>query len=268
MERLSSYSPSPWDVPQARVLLLGPVGSGKSSFISSVQSVFDGRVTTRAMVGHGTSSSFTKKLQSFPLCARDKELSKATTLALCDMMGFGDGVLSAPTLQHILSVIRGHAPEGYKFRADEALSSDTEGYIKRPGLREQMHCVAFVLDASKLSSYSKGICGTFQQLRRYISDMGVHQVVLLTHIDQICLDTAKDTSEVYKSTAIRQMIYKAAGLVGMSPSSVVPVRNYWYELDLDLSSDILLLKAMDHILQYTELLFTEDRDSSPSKDKH
>lgn len=63
MERVTSYSPSCKHVPQARVLLLGPVGSGKSSFISSVQSVFNGRVTNRAMVGCSTSTSFTKKVQ-------------------------------------------------------------------------------------------------------------------------------------------------------------------------------------------------------------
>jgi len=62
METISCYRPSSAEVPRARVLLLGPVGSGKSSFISSVQSVFNGRVTNRAMVG-SSSGSFTKKVQ-------------------------------------------------------------------------------------------------------------------------------------------------------------------------------------------------------------
>ncbi|KAK7879561.1 hypothetical protein WMY93_033733 [Mugilogobius chulae] len=68
-------------------------------------------------------------------------------------------------------------------RAEEALSSDTEGYIKRPGLKEQMHCVAFVLDASKVSSssYSKGTSVFLQQLRRYISDLGEPHTTLQMH---------------------------------------------------------------------------------------
>ncbi|GLD49851.1 interferon-induced protein 44-like isoform X1 [Lates japonicus] len=61
MTSVSSYKPSCEEVTEARVLLLGPVGSGKSSFISSVQSVFNGRVTNRAMVG-SSSTSFTKKV--------------------------------------------------------------------------------------------------------------------------------------------------------------------------------------------------------------
>ena len=59
MSKISSYKTS-YEAP-ARVLLLGPVGSGKSSFISSVQSVFSGRVLNRAMVGSST-TGFTKKV--------------------------------------------------------------------------------------------------------------------------------------------------------------------------------------------------------------
>lgn len=63
MEKIESYKPSGGAVSEARVLLLGPVGAGKSSFISSVQSVFSGRVINRAMVGSSASASFTKKVK-------------------------------------------------------------------------------------------------------------------------------------------------------------------------------------------------------------
>lgn len=63
MKSVCSYKPGCTEATEARVLLLGPVGSGKSSFISSVQSVFNGRVTNRAMVG-SFSTSFTKKVST------------------------------------------------------------------------------------------------------------------------------------------------------------------------------------------------------------
>lgn len=65
MKTVSTYKPSCQEVTQARVLLLGPIGSGKSSFVSSVQSVFNGRVSNRAMVGSYT-TSFTKKVRVGP----------------------------------------------------------------------------------------------------------------------------------------------------------------------------------------------------------
>ncbi len=43
-----------------RILLAGDVGAGKSSFINSVNSVFQGRITTEALVNSGFGKSFTK----------------------------------------------------------------------------------------------------------------------------------------------------------------------------------------------------------------
>ncbi|KAJ0039336.1 hypothetical protein NL108_018192 [Boleophthalmus pectinirostris] len=130
-----------------------------------------------------------------------------------------------------------------------------------------MHCVAFVLDASKVSTCSDSTRVFLQQLRSFITDLGVHQVVLLTHVDQICNKTQRDTSEVYTSPNVKEAMFKAAELVGMSPSSVVPVRNYWCELELDLSSDVLLLRALELLLQYTDLYYREQQ-RAPSKHEH
>ncbi|XP_045905493.1 interferon-induced protein 44 isoform X1 [Micropterus dolomieu] len=255
MKTVSSYRPTCEDVTQARILLLGPLSSGKSSFISSVQSVFNGRVTNRAMVG-SSSTSFTKKLQSFNI--RDKKGEDPSRLVLCDIMGLGDGEKIGPTLHDILSVIKGHVPEGHKFSPDQPVSSETVGYMKRPSLKDKIHCVAFVVDASKVLTYPKGLSTTFQQLREHISDLGVHQVALLTHIDQICPETAKDVIAVYKSRIIRDMMGKAGALLGMSTSYIVPVKNYSSELDLDVNTDVLLLSAVEHILQYADLYFQDN----------
>lgn len=53
---------------------------------------------------------------------------------------------------------------------------------------------------------------------------------------------------------------KAAALLGMSTSYIVPVKNYSSELDVDVNTDVLLLSAVDHILQYADLYF---QDSTP-----
>ncbi|XP_074524450.1 interferon-induced protein 44-like isoform X3 [Halichoeres trimaculatus] len=204
MERVSSYKPSCEEVTQARVLLLGPVGSGKSSFISSVQSVFHGRVTNRAMVGT-SSTSFTKK-----------------------------------------------------FSPDQPVRSETAGFVKRPSLSNKIHCVVFVVDASKILTYPKGLSTTFQQLQGHICDLGVHQVALLTHIDQICSETAKDVTTVYKSGIIQETMVKAGALLGMSTSYIIPVKNYSSELDVDVNTNVLLLSAVDHILQYSDLYFQDN----------
>ncbi|XP_052587547.1 interferon-induced protein 44 isoform X2 [Peromyscus californicus insignis] len=58
---LSTYKPYGDLVPQTRILLLGPIGAGKSSFVNSVKSVFRGSITHQALVGcdkNGISDKF------------------------------------------------------------------------------------------------------------------------------------------------------------------------------------------------------------------
>ncbi|XP_035272287.1 interferon-induced protein 44-like isoform X3 [Anguilla anguilla] len=256
VDSVTSYKPSCDSVSEARVLLLGPVGAGKSSFISSVHSVFTGRVTNRAMVGTA-STSFTQKFQSFPIRRRGESGDQSTALVLCDAMGLGTGDMTGLTLHDVLAVIKGHAPEGHKFSSDQALRAETVGYVKKPSAREKMHCVAFVVDATKIDSYGKGMGFTFQQLRQHISDLGVHQVALLTHVDQLCPETAHDITKVYRSRLVQRTMEKAAALLGMSMSYIVPVKNYSCELDVDEHTNTLLLCAVQHILQYVELYFQD-----------
>uniref|UniRef100_A0A8C6PK42 Interferon-induced protein 44-like n=1 Tax=Nothobranchius furzeri TaxID=105023 RepID=A0A8C6PK42_NOTFU len=223
MKTVSSYRPKCEEVPQARVLLLGPLHSGKSSFISSVQSLFNGRVSNRAMVGSFFPTSFTKKVR-----IHTQKREENTGLVLCDIPGLGDGEVSGLTLHDILSVIKGHVPEGHKVRASEASFVD----------------LIFP-------------CFLFLQQKNNFALSGVHQVALLTHVDKVCPKTARDVSEVYRSLSIKETMSKAGALLGMSTSYIVPVKNYSSELDLDVNTDVLLLSAVDHILNYADLFFQD-----------
>lgn len=51
--------------------------------------------------------------------------------------------------------------------------SETVGYVKNPSLKDKIHCVAFVVNASKIQTYPKSISSTFQQLREHIRDLGM-----------------------------------------------------------------------------------------------
>ncbi len=51
MKTVLNYKPDIKTVQQARVLLVGPVGAGKSSFFNSINSVFRGNMTSQAIAG-------------------------------------------------------------------------------------------------------------------------------------------------------------------------------------------------------------------------
>ena len=48
--------PKQVQVPQTRILVIGPVGAGKSSFFNTVASIFRGRVTRQASSGSAENS--------------------------------------------------------------------------------------------------------------------------------------------------------------------------------------------------------------------
>ncbi|KAG2461596.1 IF44L protein, partial [Polypterus senegalus] len=237
------YKPPLNLVSKARVLLVGPVGAGKSSFISSVGSVFYGSVALQAMVGTAA-QSFTNMFRSYNIKASQSD--KENPLVLCDMMGLGEEDLPGVKVNDVLQAVKGHVPEGYKFNPSEAIGSDTSGYIRAPGITNKIACVAFVVDARKVLTYPDDIQKGLKELRLKIRDLGVPQVALLSHIDEVCHAVDKDVTA-------------AGNLLGLPVSCIVPVKNYSSELELDCSTDILILNALELILRYADL-FYEDYD--------
>ncbi|XP_034741668.1 interferon-induced protein 44-like [Etheostoma cragini] len=65
LQYVKDYEPDHEDIKQIRILLYGPVGAGKSSFINSVTSVVRERLSIAALASATTSDkSFTKKVRT------------------------------------------------------------------------------------------------------------------------------------------------------------------------------------------------------------
>lgn len=62
-----------------------------------------------------------------------------------------------------------------QFSPEQPVRPETAGYVKKPSLRDKIHCVVFVVDASKITFYPQGLNTAFQQLREHISDLGEHR---------------------------------------------------------------------------------------------
>ncbi|XP_076872594.1 interferon-induced protein 44-like [Brachyhypopomus gauderio] len=231
---------------RVKALLLGPVGSGKSSLVNSIRSVMYNRVVRLPIVG-SKKRAFTKKLTTYDI--RSEKGGAPTALGLCDVMGLGDQDLAGLSYSDALAVIQGRVPEGYKFQSDAPISDKVTGYRTAPSLKEQVHCVLFVLDASEVESYSNTLRSTLRELHTAVSELGVSQLILLTHVDQVCSTVEEDVKHVYSSRTLQEKMQNAAQLVGLPLSYVLPVKNYISQLAVDCNTDILLLSVVDSILQ-------------------
>uniref|UniRef100_A0A3B3BDX7 G domain-containing protein n=1 Tax=Oryzias melastigma TaxID=30732 RepID=A0A3B3BDX7_ORYME len=132
----------------------------------------------------------------------------------------------------ISNIISGNIPDRYQFNPSVPLKPEAYGFCKNPELKDKIHCVAYVIDASKISIMHQNMKTKLNAICKKIN-FSIPQLVLLTKIDEACPLVKEDITKVYKSTYIKEL--------GVSLSCVVPVKNYSEELELDMNIDILLL---------------------------
>ncbi|CAJ1060901.1 Hypothetical predicted protein [Xyrichtys novacula] len=257
MEYIRTYKPLVSSVSKARVLLIGPVGAGKSSFFNSINSVFRGHVISQAMAGSST-TSLTTQFRTYIL--KDGREGKPLPIVLCDTMGLEESTGAGLNLDDITSILKGHLPDRYQFNPSAPLNSEAHGYQESPGLKDKIHCVVYVIDACKVPIMPSKLEEKLDAIRKKVNLMGVPQLVLLTKVDEACLLVSEDVRNVYKSFYIKQMMQEASARLGVSMSCIIPVKNYSEELDVNLSCDILLLSAVEQMLYSADNYFEDISD--------
>ncbi|XP_060890089.1 interferon-induced protein 44-like [Labrus mixtus] len=257
MDKLRTYRPLVNSVSKARVLLIGPVGAGKSSFFNSLNSVFRGHVTNQAMAGCST-TSLTTQFRTYTL--KDGREGKPLPIILCDTMGLEESTGAGVGLDDIISILKGHVPDRYQFNPSASLQLDIHGYRERPELKDKVHCVVYVLDACKVSIMPSKLEEKLEVIRKKINLIGVPQLILLTKVDEACPLVLEDVRNVYKSLYIKQMMQEASSRLGLPLSCVVPVKNYSEELEVNPNCDILLLSAVNQMLRFTDNYFDDISD--------
>ncbi|XP_026200969.1 interferon-induced protein 44-like [Anabas testudineus] len=257
MNSIQNYKPSVSSVSNVRVLLIGPVGAGKSSFFNSVNSVFRGHVTSQAIAGCST-TSLTTQFRTYSLKAGRE--GKPLPIVLCDTMGLEESTGAGLDIDDISSILKGHLPDRYQFNPSAPLHSGAPTYNKFPGFNDNVHCVAYVIDACKVSIMPRKLQEKLDAIRRKINLMGIPQLILLTKVDDACPVVKEDVRKVYQSGYIKEMMQEAGTRLGMPLSCVVPVKNYSEELELDPNCDVLLLQAVVQMLRFADNYFDEIGD--------
>ncbi|XP_036808030.1 interferon-induced protein 44-like isoform X5 [Oncorhynchus mykiss] len=254
MDYIKNYKPEVKSVFQARVLLVGPVGAGKSSFFNSINSVFKGHVTGQANTG-SAGTSLTTQFRTYSIKADQGR--KALPLVLCDTMGLEEGHSAGLDIDDVNSILKGHVQDRYQFNPSMSVQTDGVGFCKSPSLKDTIHCVVYVLDACKFTLLSAKMVDKLAAIRKGINKQGVPQLVLLTKVDEACPLVRDDLTNIYLSHYIERMTREVSVCLGVSQSCVLPVKNYSRELELDVHTDILLLTAVVQMLRYSNSYFDD-----------
>lgn len=243
------------------LLLSGPVGVGKSSFICSVLSVEKNRRYGASITGDNADSSMTLELIKF---------GNGTLLEgfrIYDCMGIELGAEKGMHVDDFRPLLEGHIKNRYKFNPVSPITNENRKYKRDPDMFDQMHCVIFVASAPSVhAGISPEYVQKIQQLQTKIKRARIPRILILTKVEQLCDEVEKDITKTFRSLKIKETVETASEIFSIEKASIHPVKNYENDCKTNTAANILLLLALRQAKEYAsdrvEFLSCIDSDDS------
>ncbi|KAK3105955.1 hypothetical protein FSP39_009431 [Pinctada imbricata] len=214
---------------QAKILLIGQVGAGKSSFFNTINSIFRGYVTSQACSGN-SEHSLTTHYRMYNV--RNGGTGRAMSFRLCDTRGLEeDQGLGSHEVCYLLD---GNIPDKYMFNPSVPVSSEVAGFVSCPKLKDRIHVVAFVVDASTVDVMPEKVLERMKSLQVRMNQRGWF------------------VTKVFHMPAVQECVNKVSQVMGLPRAHVLPVKNYESEMELDENINILALLSLQQILHFAD----------------
>nr|XP_046270448.1 interferon-induced protein 44-like isoform X1 [Scatophagus argus]XP_046270449.1 interferon-induced protein 44-like isoform X1 [Scatophagus argus] len=246
---VNSYQPQNKEARSLRILLHGPVGAGKSSFISSVDSVLQDRISVRALSDTIGGKSFTQTYKTFHF---HKDANHFYPFVMTDIMGLEKNASNGVCLEDLKLALKGHVKEGYKFIPGQQISEGDPSYNSSPTLNDRVHVLVSVFPAGSASLISDEVVKKMREVRLAASEMGIPQLVILTKVDEACPEVKKYLKNIYKSKYLKEQAEQFSTLLGLPLNCIFLVKNYESELTTTEDVDAPILCALRQMITFGE----------------
>ncbi|XP_060583738.1 interferon-induced protein 44-like [Ruditapes philippinarum] len=227
------------------IVLVGPVGAGKSSFVNAILSVSNGRKFDIAVTASGYKSCTT---------CYDKYSDKCLlqNFRLRDCMGIEQSAEEGLNVADMVSLLKGHVKDGYMFDPRRPISRLNGNYWREcPRFEHQTHCVVFVADANVMhSGVPQAYVRKIKQIQDAVKQLRIPSVLILSKADVLCQEVQKDITNMFRSVKVREAVIKASEEFNIPLASIHPVWNYEDSFEISWKRNIPLLLAFRQITQY------------------
>ncbi|XP_037605844.1 uncharacterized protein LOC119476544 isoform X2 [Sebastes umbrosus] len=259
LQDVKNYKPQT-EGQQLRILLHGPVGAGKSSFINSVQSVLQGRMYTHALVDNTSGHSFTRRYTTYKIPKGNPKIFYP--FVFNDIMGLDPtkGVL----VKDVKLAMMGHMKDGYTFNPESPLTDlrPNAFYNEIPTDNDKVHVLVCVVPANTVSQVRDETVQKIRKIRMEATKLGIPQVAILTKIDEACPEIKDDLKNVYKLKYLKEKMEEFSADVGIPMNCIFPVKNYHEEIDLNSDIDSLILSSLKSTINFGDD-FINSHNSQP-----
>uniref|UniRef100_A0A3B3Z703 G domain-containing protein n=1 Tax=Periophthalmus magnuspinnatus TaxID=409849 RepID=A0A3B3Z703_9GOBI len=234
---IKNFRPSKDEVKRLHILLYGPVGGGKSTFINSVNTVLRG---TSAIPPHSRIYLYNPTRYKNHSIRRERS-KEFFPFVFTDIMGM-EPDKNGIHVEDLILMLKGHVRDGYKFNPCSPLTdTSSQFYNPNPAPEDKVHLLVCVLPAHSSSKLN------------FVPFSEIPHVVLLTHIDVLCKKVEENVMNVFKVKAVLDKIKDYGGKLGFDENNFFPVRNYCRGyLQQNENLDKLILITLQHMLNYAD----------------
>ncbi|KAG9330325.1 hypothetical protein JZ751_025687, partial [Albula glossodonta] len=153
---------------------------------------------TEALADGTGGTSFTKTYKTYTIENRSVPGS-SYAFVFNDVMGLEAAERGGVQVDDIISALKGHIKDGYKFNPDTPLSERDLYYNHCPSWGDKVHCIVTVVAADRLAIMDNEMVQKQRRIREVASELDIPQVAVLTRVDEACPLLKKDLRKIYRS---------------------------------------------------------------------
>lgn len=236
------------------LIVIGYAGSGKSSFVNTLNTVFrDSDQISTISASYGIcQDSVTKKLLEIRLTNFSEDDNKKIRIYDCrGIARDNEQNIQRNTAfeDDLMKAIDGHIMKDYEFQTT-TIQEDCDFYRDTPTISDRMHCVLLVINEEHLTEEEEmnGFFAALLRIQNRIAGKNIPLRLILTKMDELNLRGSK-LNGIFHSRKAQSKLEKAKEIFGVQDCQILPIANYVNEFKQNDTQDVLALLAMNNIIQ-------------------